>query len=209
MPFVGQLPFTPRNQGGRLEQFMNLRQINETNLHRMERGKSMSDFFLGQITPFAFNFAPRYWAFCHGQLLSIQQNTALFSLLGTYYGGNGVNNFALPNLQGRSPMAYGNAPEGQVPLGQSFGTENVTLTIPQMPGHTHLLGASTSPGTVRAPTGNQFAQAQVDIYGQGSPVVLSTSTCGAAGGNQPHSNMQPYTVLNFCIALSGIYPSRN
>lgn len=169
----------------------------------------MSDFFLGQITPFAFNFAPKNWAFCNGQLLNIQQNTALFSLLGTYYGGNGVNTFALPNLQGRTPMAYGVGPDGPIQLGQVAGSETVTLTTSQLPTHNHLVGASTSPGTVRAPTGNQFAQAQVNMYGQGTPVTLSTATCGAVGGNQAHSNMQPYTALNFCIALSGVYPSRN
>lgn len=169
----------------------------------------MSEFFMGQITPFAFAFAPRYWALCNGQLLSIQQNTALFSLLGTQYGGTGVTTFALPDLRGRTPLAAGPTPQGGMPMGQTAGVENVTLLTPQLPAHTHQVSASTEATKVRSPKENQFGTAGVNLYGSGNLVPLGQSTCSAVGGNQPHSNIQPYTALNFCIALQGIYPSRN
>lgn len=168
----------------------------------------MSDPYLGQITLVSFPFAPKGWAACNGQLLPIEQNQALFSLLGIAYGGNGVNNFQLPDLRGRTP--YGMSP--QYPIGQSGGVETVALTGAQIPQHTHSAGYSTQAGSVRNPTGALYGDtgASTPIYASagGAQAPLNPTTVGTAGQNQPHSNMQPYSVLNFCIALSGTFPSR-
>lgn len=167
----------------------------------------MSEPFLGELRPFAFNFPPRGWAYCNGQLLSIAQNTALFSLLGTMYGGDGRVNFALPNLQGRTPVHAGSI----IIQGEQGGEENHTLIISEMPNHVHTVRASGSPANTGTPSNAALlATAQADIYA--SPDALTPMHPGSvsnAGGNQPHNNMQPYLVLNFCIAIQGIFPSRN
>lgn len=179
-------------------------------------GKAMAEVYLGQIMMSGFAFAPRNFALCNGQILGISQNQALFSLLGTYYGGNGTTTFALPNLQGRAPVSAGASadPSWQPPpyaIGEPGGVENVTLLSTQMPTHIHQGNGTTSDGKVRNPTGALFAKNSVPIYAQtpGAQVPLSPQTVMPVGNGQAHSNMQPYSVINFCIALSGIYPSRN
>ncbi len=182
----------------------------------------MSEFFIGQIMMTGFNFAPKFWAQCNGQLLPINQNQALFSLLGTQYGGNGTTNFALPDLRSRTPIGYASSvdPSWQPPavqIGQSAGVENVTLLSTNMPAHTHAVNASTSNGDNRIPSNRAFATSNIasgtaiSIYSAstGPAVPLNPATVAPAGGNQPHPNLQPYSVINFCVALSGIFPSRN
>ncbi|HJQ70523.1 MAG TPA: tail fiber protein [Blastocatellia bacterium] len=171
----------------------------------------MSEPFLGMIAIYGFNFAPRGWAMCNGQILPIAQNTALFSLLGTTYGGNGQTTFALPNLQSRWPLHFGQGPGlSSYDLGQSAGTETVTLTTQQIPAHTHQVAGTDNDGTTTKPdsttvlaAGNQYAPAPAAVIM--SPAWIPPS----GGGNQPHSIIQPYLALNFCIALEGIFPSRN
>jgi len=165
----------------------------------------MSQPFLGQIMPAAFNFAPRGFAGCNGSLMSISQNQALFSLLGTYYGGNGTTTFALPDLRGRTPIGFeGNA------IAEAGGTESVTLLQNQLPAHTHSFNGSTNPGGAYDPSSGVFGgSGSLKIYGSsGGQQVALAATIDNAGQTQPHSNMQPYTVLNFCIALNGVFPSR-
>ena len=181
----------------------------------------MSDFFVGQIMMTGFNFAPKSWALCNGQLLPINQNQALFSLLGTQYGGNGTTNFALPDLRSRTPIGYASSVDPSwkppsVQIGQVSGVENVTLLSTNLPSHTHAVNASTTAGDNRSPSTRVFAtstntSAPVNLYGpsSGTLVPLNAQTVSPAGGNQPHANLQPYSVINFCIALSGIFPSRN
>lgn len=176
----------------------------------------MSDQFIGEVRPFACNFAPSGWAFCQGQLLSISQNTALFSLLGTNYGGNGISNFALPDLRGRVPMHYGTDPVGNVySIGEIAGTETITLNGSQMPAHTHnVFGSSQVGGNYQvATTGSAMAaDRQVNCYapGNSSLTPINPGTVQIYnGGNQAHENRQPYQVINWCIALRGIFPSRN
>jgi len=181
----------------------------------------MSEFFIGQIMMAGFNFAPKFWALCNGQLLPINQNQALFSLLGTQYGGNGTTNFALPDLRSRTPIGYASSvdPSWQPPsvqIGQAAGVENVTLLSTNLPAHTHSMNASTSPGDNRNPSTRVFAtstntSSAANIYAPstGALVPLNQQTVQPNGGSQPHSNIQPYTTINFCIALSGIFPSRN
>lgn len=167
----------------------------------------MSEPFLAQIQIFSFDFAPRGWATCDGLLLPINQNQALFSILGTTYGGNGTTNFALPNLRGRTPLHFGTGPSlSPRSLGQVGGVENVTLIPSQMPAHTHTVSANTAAPTLGSPAGNFWAQGTYSATG-GSP--MAAGDVGNAGGNQPHTNLPPYLVLNFCIALTGIFPSRN
>lgn len=164
--------------------------------------------FIGQISIVGFNFAPKGWALCNGQLLSIAQNQALFSILGTTYGGNGVQTFALPNLQGRAAMHFSN----QNPLGAQAGTENVTLLSTQIPLHTHSVRAVKAAGTLGTPAGNTWAGSTGgDLqYGVGTTdVAMAPNAIGPGGSDQPHNNMPPITVLNFIIALAGIFPSRN
>lgn len=177
----------------------------------------MSDPFLGEIKMFAGNFAPRGWALCDGQLLAISQNDALFSLLGTLYGGDGRTTFALPDLRGRAPMHQGSGP-GLTPrgLGARGGVERVTLTESQIPTHAHgvaNLRATGNPADTSDPAGNSLGLA--DIYSLVTPdAALSAGSAsadpdtGAAGANQSHSNMPPYLAVYFIIALAGIYPSR-
>lgn len=181
----------------------------------------MSEFFIGQIMMAGFDFAPKFWAQANGQLLPINQNQALFSLLGTQYGGNGTTNFALPDLRSRTPIGYASSvdPSWQPPsvqIGQASGVENVTLLSTNLPAHAHSVNASTANGDNRNPTGRLYATstnsaAVPNLYSASSgPLVpQSPQSVAPAGGNQPHPNLQPYSVINFCIALSGIFPSRN
>lgn len=173
----------------------------------------MSSQYLSEIRLMGFDFAPRGWALSNGQTLSIQQNSALFALLGTIYGGNGVQTFALPNLQGRVAIHQGN---GFV-LGQTTGEVNHTLVQNEMPTHQHLMQATTNAGDVQIATptvalgkAQTTASAAVNIYGSASRnVSFDPSAVGNTGGNQPHPNQQPYLVMSYCIALSGIFPSRS
>lgn len=175
------------------------------------------DPFVGQLMCVGFNFAPKGYAFCDGKLQSIQQNAALFSLLGTTYGGDGRTTFALPDLRGRSPIGMGNGPGlNPVVQGEASGSQQVTLQVGQMPAHNHILAASgtatsTAPsGLVPATTSDSAAGAEVSAYGAATPgVSLAGNACGLAGGNQPFSIMNPYLGLNWIIALQGIFPSRN
>lgn len=176
--------------------------------------------FIGQVQLFAFNFAPKDWAFCNGQLMSIAQNQALFSLIGTTYGGDGVTTFALPDLRGRVPNHFGQGPGlNSYEMGQVSGTETVTLIQTQMPTHTHPMMVSNQTASVSDPTGHVLAASTgldslsgatvtVHTYGTNPTGVASPQTIGIAGGNQSHNNMQPYLTMNYCIALYGIYPSR-
>lgn len=178
----------------------------------MQPSSQITDPFIGLIIMVPYNFPPRGWAFCNGQLLSIAQNTALFSLLGTTYGGNGQTTFALPNLQGRFPMHWGNGP-GLSPrsLGETAGSESVTLLSTQMPAHNHQITVQTDPGTTDSPSGAYPARPASSIpqYGTTPGGTLNAATVSAAGGSQPHDNMPPYQTVSFCIALQGIYPSRD
>ena len=164
--------------------------------------------YVGEIKMVGFPFAPRGWALCQGQLLSIAQNTALFSLLGTTYGGNGQTTFGLPDLRGRAPMNWGQGPglSGH-DIGQMGGTETVTLTVPQMPAHTHPIGASGAGGDNTNPAGNYMAVASSDIYSENSGAQMANP--GVIGNSQPHDNMPPYLAVTFIIALEGIYPPRD
>jgi microcystin-dependent protein len=167
----------------------------------------VSEPFYGEIVMFAGNFAPRGWAFCNGQLLSIAQNTALFSILGTTYGGNGVTTFALPDLRGRAPMHFGQGPGlSNRNLGEQDGTETVALTQQQMPSHTHTLNGSTGAVNTTRPTG--AVPAKGGSYSTASPDTQMTPPA-LVGGSQPHDNMQPSLAVSFIIALEGIFPSRN
>jgi microcystin-dependent protein len=173
--------------------------------------------FLGTIQSFGFNFAPTGWALCNGQLLPISQNAALFSLLGTTYGGNGTSTFQLPNLQGRLPMHQGTGP-GLTPrvMGEIGGSENQTLLISNMPMHNHLLNASSQNATTEKPGAGFPAAANdpasgnpINVYGPTSDTTMSPTAIGLAGGSIPFSVMSPFLVINFCIALNGLFPSRN
>jgi microcystin-dependent protein len=172
------------------------------------------DPFVGEIRVFPFSFAPTGWALCNGQLLSISQNTALFSLLGTYYGGDGKATFALPNLQGSVPLGVGQgAGLSAYDLGGAGGAQSVTLLASEMPMHTHVLRGSSDPATVRRPGSDRALAASTDgaVYadaGAGSPTPMSPQEVATAGGDQPHNNMQPTLMFNFCIALRGVFPPR-
>lgn len=177
----------------------------------------MSEPFLGEVRIFACNFAPYGWAMCNGQILSIAQNSALFSLLGTQYGGNGTTNFALPDLRGRIPthkgQGLGLSPYDQ---GEQIGEEAVTLLTTEMPIHSHPLALDTDTGTSTSPSGTLPAVPNINprfpkqMYSTAAPTVtMLANSLGASGGNQPHNNLMPYLTFNFCIALAGIFPSRN
>lgn len=168
-----------------------------------------SEPFLGELMLVPYNFAPRGWAFCNGQILSIAQNTALFSLLGTTYGGNGQTTFALPDLRGRVAVSSGQGPGlSNVDLGQLSGTETVTLLTTQMPAHNHGIAAANGGATASRPGGN--VPAGGGTYASASDgAVMNAAMVQNAGGGQPHENRQPFLGLNYCIALEGIFPSRN
>jgi microcystin-dependent protein len=164
----------------------------------------VSQPFIAQIMIVSFNFAPKGWALCNGQLLPINQNQALFSLLGTTYGGDGRVNFGLPNLQGKIPNGMG----GSYVLGQTAGETNVTLTISQMPAHNHVWGASKTAASGGVASGTVLASANMYTPSPLDSAMLP-SAVSTVGGSQPHTNMMPYLVLNYCIALQGIFPSQN
>lgn len=167
----------------------------------------MAEPFLGEIKVVSFNFPPNGWALCNGQLLPINQNQALFSLLGTTYGGNGQTNFALPNLRGQVPIHMGSGHT----LGEQGGTLATAITVQQLPQHTHLVTASSAVGDAVVPSGNLLASPLNQTYrpAGGGVSALATAAIASQGGSQPHNNMQPYLVLNFVIALVGIFPSQN
>jgi microcystin-dependent protein len=178
----------------------------------------MSDVFVGQIQAFGFNFAPVGWALCQGQLLNISSNAALFSLLGTTFGGNGQTTFGLPDLRGRVSNSQGQGLGlANYAMGELAGTENVTLNLTQIPAHNHLIALNNSQGTSPTPSGNvpagvSFARGQTppNIYaGSSDGTTLKPTALSPAGGSLPHSNLQPYLTVNFCIALQGMYPSRS
>jgi microcystin-dependent protein len=167
----------------------------------------MAQPYIGEVRVFSFGFAPKGYAMCNGQLLPINQNQALFALLGTFYGGNGINNFALPDLRGRAPFHFG----GAFVQGQVGGEEAHTLTVAEIPAHSHLLAATTNAPNVGSPSGNSWAQpATVDAYSPGpTDSAMGGTAIAGAGAGQPHNNLSPYLVVNFCIALVGVFPSRN
>ncbi len=177
----------------------------------------MADPFVAEIRIFPFNFAPRGWAFCDGQLLPLSQNTALFSLLGTTYGGDGKSTFALPNLQGSAPMHPGQGPGLSLhDLGETGGSETVTLLLSEIPAHAHTVGrAVAATGNSMTPVNSIWAQAgsaraAVNSYAPGPPTgAMKSDVIQPTGGDQPHNNMQPYLTLNFCIALQGVFPPRS
>jgi len=166
----------------------------------------MSSPFIGEIRMFAGNFAPAGWAFCNGAIMPIDQNDALFNLIGTTYGGDGQTTFALPNLQSRVPVHVGPG----FALGQSGGTESVTLTTSQIPAHSHVPQASTTGGTQTSPANNVWAQnTQLNEYSPNPPDAnMDPAALGSAGGSQPHDNMIPFLVINFILSLFGIFPSQ-
>ncbi len=174
----------------------------------------MADPFVAEIRIFPFNFAPKGWAFCNGQILPISQNTALFSLLGTTYGGDGKSTFALPDLQGRAPMHPGQGPGLSLhDLGETGGSETVTLLESEMPAHSHTYNVSAGDATDRIPTGQKFASGLGGVVpyapAAGAPLTqMSPVALAPAGGDLPHNNMQPYLTFNFCIALQGVFPPR-
>ena len=169
----------------------------------------MSTPYLAEIRMTSFQFAPRGWALCNGQLLPINQNQALFALIGTFYGGDGIHDFALPNLQGRAPMHV----SGTHALGAPGGEEEHTLTAAEMPGHVHALRASSKAAASSSPNGGVLAAlgrgATPAYAGATSLVPLNPAAIGASGGSQPHENRPPFLTVNFVIALQGIFPSRN
>jgi microcystin-dependent protein len=171
----------------------------------------MSDQFLGEIRMFGGNFAPLGWAFCNGQILSIEANTALFSLLGTYYGGDGTTTFALPNLQSRIPIHQGQGVGlSSYVVGESGGTENVTLNTQQLPQHIHTASADSGSGSVSSPAATYWASSpNTKQYSPSTNATMSTSATSLTGGSQPHANIMPYLTISFIIATEGIYPSRN
>jgi microcystin-dependent protein len=171
----------------------------------------MSEPFLSEIQMYGFNFAPQGWATCDGQLLPISQNQALFSLLGTMYGGDGRTTFGLPDLRSRAPMHFGQGPGlSNRPQGQKSGSETHTITPNEMPSHSHDLMATNTNATADRPGGELPASAEVNAYGSGGTSSMSSRAVGShSPGGQAHNNMQPYLTINFCIALTGQFPSRN
>ncbi|MFO1495717.1 MAG: tail fiber protein [Lysobacterales bacterium] len=170
------------------------------------------DPFVAEIRMFPFNFAPRGWAWCDGQLLPLSQNTALFSLLGTTYGGNGKSNFALPDLQGRAPMHPGQGPGLSLhDLGEMGGTETVSLLESEIPSHSHAVNTTNQIGEDRVPNNTEAMARSTGglLYGAATSLVaMSPNALTPAGGDAPHNNMQPYLTVYFCIALQGVYPPR-
>ena len=180
----------------------------------------MANPFVAEIRIFPFNFAPKGWAFCDGQLLPISQNTALFSLLGTTYGGDGKSTFGLPNLQGRTAMFYQQGPGLSLyDIGEVGGSDYLTLLASELPSHPHTLNATTGSGTTSDPNGNMFSDGNWSVQGSTGKVQYYTATAPNkqmnafsttfSGGSQPHNNLMPYLTLNFCIALQGVFPPRS
>ena len=175
------------------------------------------DPFVAEIRIFPFNFAPKGWAFCDGQILPLSQNTALFSLLGTYYGGDGISTFALPNLQGSAPLQQGQgAGLSLCDQGEMGGETAVTLLTTEMPSHRHVPACLAGAGNLATPAGNVWASAKVGRQAEnrysaspGTSPSMAVQAVAPAGGGLPHNNMPPYLVLNFCIALQGIFPPRS
>jgi microcystin-dependent protein len=165
----------------------------------------MSEPFLGEMKLISWNFPPKGWAFCNGQLLPINQNQALFSLLGTTYGGNGQTNFALPNMQGRAPIHIG---EGWL-QGQASGEAAHTLVNGEMPTHTHMVQGSSATALARTAAANTWGTNSANPYNSTSNTTMAPGSVSVVGGSQPHENRQPYLVLNMVIALQGIFPSQN
>jgi microcystin-dependent protein len=175
------------------------------------KGLAMADQFLAEIRMFPFNFAPTGWAFCDGQVMSISQNTALFALLGTTYGGDGKTTFALPNLQGSSPLQQGQGQGlGNYLLGQKDGQSTVILTASEIPFHNHTLGVGNNISETNSPQDMLMARPDSGaVYATSSPDrMMNPSTMSVTGGSLPHNNMQPYLTVNFCIALQGVFPPR-
>jgi microcystin-dependent protein len=170
--------------------------------------------FLGQLMLVGFNFAPYNWALAEGQLMAISQNTALFALLGTYYGGNGINIFGLPNLQGSVPLGYGQSSTGTMyDLGQAGGTESVSLSVNELPSHSHTVQADITPANSSAPAGNAFAKSATagNVYSDKADKVVQMNSGALTplqGNSLPHNNMMPFLSLNWIIALQGIFPPR-
>lgn len=172
----------------------------------------MADPFVAEIRIFPFSFAPKGWAWCDGQLLPLSQNTALFSLLGTTYGGNGKNNFALPDLQGRAPMQPGQGPGLSLhDLGETGGSETVTLLESEIPGHGHAVNANAAPANLQGPGNDRVLGRATNPVYRDTPdnaVLMAAESLAPAGGDQPHNNMQPYLTFYFNIALQGVFPPR-
>ncbi len=175
----------------------------------------MVDPYIGQIMPWAGNFAPRNWAFCDGQFMAISQNDALFSIIGTMYGGDGHTTFALPDLRGRMPIHFGDGP-GLTPrqIGQRAGTETAFLDVTQIPSHNHVLTCNSGEGDQQNPSNNYFASGKIEsldttLYEDTATTTLSQQAVTAAGAGQAHTNMPPFIAINYCIALYGVYPPRS
>ncbi|GGG84174.1 phage tail protein [Paenibacillus radicis (ex Gao et al. 2016)] len=170
----------------------------------------MSQPYVGEIRMFGGNFAPAGWAFCNGQEISISENDTLFNLIGTTYGGDGTNTFKLPDLQGRIPIHLGNDEQNSYVIGQSAGVESTNLTVQQIPRHNHGLAARAEQGNTSNPSNAVLAMSSLTPYSQSgasSTGSMHASSMAAAGGSQPHNNMQPYLCVNFIISLYGVYPS--
>ena len=165
--------------------------------------------FLGQLMLVPYDFAPNGWALCNGQLLSIAQNQALFSLIGTTYGGDGVSTFALPDLRGRVPVSSGQGPGlSSYSVGETYGAESVTLNTTQIPSHTHAVNCDSAKGKEAGPTGGYPADASSKIYASTANAQMNAGMIGGTGGGAAHENRQPSLVLNWIIALQGIFPTR-
>jgi microcystin-dependent protein len=172
----------------------------------------MADPFVAEIRIFPFNFAPKGWAWCNGQLLPLSQNTALFSLLGTTYGGDGKSTFALPDLEGAAPMHPGQGPGLSLyDLGETGGSDTVTLQISEFPAHSHTVSVSAADGVEMSPAGQKLAQGVgINAYAAPGPLTqLNPAAIALAGGSLPHNNLMPYLTLFFCIALQGVFPPRS
>ena len=170
----------------------------------------MSEPFLAEVRMVGFNFAPRGWAFCDGQILPINQNQSLYSLLGTTYGGDGRTSFALPDLRGRTPIHVGSSNGTHHTQGQKSGEETHTLAVAEMPSHNHTIQASTDNASANNPTGQVFARSAERTYHElANGAGLRSGSLLNTGGGQAHDNMQPFLAVNFCIALQGLFPSRN
>jgi microcystin-dependent protein len=170
----------------------------------------MAEPYLGEIRMFGGNFAPQGWALCQGQTMAISENTALFNLVGTTYGGDGVNTFGLPDLRGRVPIHQGSNGVSTYTVGQNGGDQTVTLTTTQIPGHSHPYPVSTDAGITSSPLGGVPAQSAIDQYSDAAPgATMASGVIGSTGGTQPHDNQLPAVAVNFIIALQGIFPTRS